>query len=67
MNITLADTIVKGMNNPDCAFFVGQSLGYTTAGSLIFKVGLIYIALKALDKIIFTLIPKLYKKWRENK
>lgn len=61
-NLTLVDTIVKGVNNPECAFFVGQTLGQLTTVYLITKIALIYFGLKLLDKIVFTGIPLLYKK-----
>ena len=58
----LAETISLGINNPDCSFFVGQSLGQATAASLIVKVTLVYFGVKVVDKIIFQGIPKLFRR-----
>lgn len=60
--MTLAETIITGMNNPECAFFVGQSLGYASSGTLIVRVGLIYFGFKILDKFVFERIPSFIKK-----
>ena len=39
MNITLADTIREGMNNPECSFFVGHMVGgYNNVMSLVFLI-----------------------------
>ena len=63
--MSLAETITTGMNNPECAFFVGQTLGNVTAGMLIVKITLIYFGVKLLDKIIFKGVPQLYKKLKK--
>ena len=67
MNFTLADTIYKGMNNPECSFFVGQTLGYANASYLIVRVALIYFGLRLFEKILFKGIPKFYHWWMERR
>lgn len=62
--MSLADTIDAGLNNPECAFFVGQTFGQATTGAIILKVTAIYFGIKIIDKIIFSGIPKIYKKLR---
>ncbi len=64
--MSLSNTILTGMNNPDCAFYVGQSLGYASAGTLIVRVTAVYFGVKLIDKILFTGIPNLYKKFRKQ-
>lgn len=64
--MSLVETISKGLNNPDCAFYVGQSLGYGQAGSLIFRVALIYFGLRLVDKLVFVGIPRLYRKYKKE-
>lgn len=61
MNNTLGDTLLKGINNPDCGFFVGYFTGSATVGSMIIRVVVIYYAIKLLDKLLFTGLPKLYQ------
>ena len=67
--MSITDVIMTGMNNPDCAFYVGAFAGNITTGGLIFRIALIYFGMKLIDKIVFLGIPKLYnliKKWRKN-
>ena len=64
--MSLAETIRTGMNNPECAFFVGQTLGVAQSGNLILKVALVYFGFRLLDRIVFTEIPKIYKKMKEK-
>lgn len=66
-NITFVDTLVKGFNNPDCAFYVGQMAGQFSTWFLISRIAMIYFAFKLLDKIVFTGIPHLFKKLKEKK
>lgn len=64
MNVTFYDIVVNGLNNPDCAFFVGQTFGYVLATRLVVMVGVIYFGFKLLDKIVFTWIPGSYNNWK---
>jgi len=66
-NVTLVDTINAGLNNPEYAFFVGQSMGHATAGMLIVKVTIIYFVVKIVDKLLFSKIPQLWKHLSKKK
>jgi hypothetical protein len=63
MNITIADTIVKGMNNPDCAFFVGATVGNILTIKIVMWIALVYFALRLTEKLFFIGVPKLYKRF----
>lgn len=65
--MSLTETISTGINNPECAFFVGQSLGYASAGTLMFRIALVYFGFKLLEKIAFVGIPLAYKKIKQKK
>lgn len=65
--MSLVDTMKTGLNNPDCAFYVGQSVGMATTGSIIVKVTVIYFGVKLIDKILFTGIPTIYKKFKARR
>ena len=65
--MTLSETISKGLNNPECAFFVGQFMGQATIVKTIFMITLIYFIIKATDKIALEpflefIKKKIYKK-----
>ena len=51
---------MAGINNPECAFFVGNMAGSIGLGYLMFRIALIYYGFKILDKLTFIGIPKLY-------
>lgn len=59
-NVTLADTITAGLNNPECAFYVGNMMGTATIGFIAFRLALVYYGIKMLDKLIFKGVPKFY-------
>lgn len=66
-NLTLADTLIIGMNNPDCAFYVGAVTASFLVLKIIFSLVLAYLALRILEKLIFTpllnwIARKIYKK-----
>jgi len=65
--MSLSETILNGLNNPECAFYVGQTIGYSSAGQLMLKIGLIYFGFKFLDKFVFEKIPIWYKKINAQK
>ena len=49
--MTLVDTINMGLNNPDCAFFVGNYMGQLfTIHSMLILLS-IYLGFKFLDKL----------------
>ena len=64
--MSLAETIRLGLNNPECAFFVGSFMGNMSTGRTIVFLGLIYFGFKFIDKFIFSQIPKLWK-WMKKK
>ena len=49
---TLAESLTRGINNPDCAYFVGQSMGGYHQIQLIAIIMIGTLAYKALDKLI---------------
>ena len=51
--MTLTETITAGMNNPECAFFVGEFTGRMGAVSTIMYVFLMFAVFKFLDKLAF--------------
>lgn len=66
--MTLAEIITTGMNNPECAFFVGSFFG----SAFIIKIALIVSAIgflyKAADNfIVEPLFTYIKRKWRERK
>lgn len=68
MNLTnFTENIVKGINNPDCAFFVGTTTGTFFTSALIIKIilasALIWFGFRILaEKIISPLIDYIAKK-----
>lgn len=56
MNETQAFTeiVLKGMNNPDCSFFVGNFTGQFMTMNWIITILIIYAILKVVDKLAFT-------------
>ena len=62
--MSLGETITAGMNNPDCAFYVGMVTGQASAGQFIFKIALVYFGFKLLDKLFFQGIPFCWKRLR---
>jgi len=48
---------MAGINNPECAFFVGNTVGAMSIAYVFYRVILIYYAIKLLDKLIFKGIP----------
>ena len=60
----LNNTIYAGLNNPECAFFVGQWFGAFTMGKLVFAYLGLLLLYKFIDKLaIEPLINKLKNKW----
>lgn len=65
--MTLSEIIINGMNNKDCAFFVGTYLGQLTTIRIIIFAGVFYIITKVIDKLALNpfiefIKKKLYKK-----
>jgi len=52
---------IAGLNNPDCAFYVGAMAGQMGIAYLIIRVMIIYFGIKLLEKLTFVGIPKFYK------
>lgn len=63
---SFVNNTMAGMNNPECAFWVGQSVGNMAVGYLIIRIAFIYFGLKLLDKLVFIGIPKFYKWIRDE-
>ncbi|KKL77529.1 hypothetical protein LCGC14_2033970 [marine sediment metagenome] len=61
-----AEIVTKGMNNPDCSFYVGQTFGQITTVGLLARVMLVYFGIKLLDKMVFKGLPMLYKKFKRR-
>jgi len=55
--------VFNGVNNPDCAFFVGSFMGQFIGFKIIFMVVIGYICLRFIEKL--TLIPLL--EWLKKK
>lgn len=51
---------MAGIDNPECAFFVGNMVGTASIGFIAFRLALIYYGIKLLDKLIFKGIPRFY-------
>ena len=50
----LVDTIQLGLNNPECAFFVGSYMGFAWGAKLLFLGYLMYIGSRVVDKLALT-------------
>lgn len=61
--MSLSDTIITGMNNPDCAFYVGSFIGNYSTGKLILAGMFLMIVYKFVDKM--ALEPSI--KWIKSK
>lgn len=61
------EILTKGMNNPDCSFYVGQTFGQISTIGLLARVMLVYFGIKLLDKMVFKGLPMLYKKLKEGR
>jgi len=52
--MTLAENLVNGMNNPDCAFYVGATIGQYLVLRILSALVLAYFLIRILDKLVFT-------------
>jgi len=52
VNETLATTLIKGINNPDCSFFVGSWLGAFFTFRIIVIVIIAFFIFKVIDSLI---------------
>lgn len=57
INNTLA-----GVNNPECSFFVGATVGQYLVISLLWKIALFYFLIRIIDSWIFTPITRYVKR-----
>ena len=63
--LALNDTIINGMNNPDCAFFVGQTMGQADLLGKIVVLMLVFTAYEFAKKLVVEpLIQKIKKKFK---
>jgi len=53
MNIVLTETIQTGLNNPECAFFVGKMAGEAMIFNLMAALAIFGFLYKAVDKLAF--------------
>ena len=51
--MTLAETITAGVNNPECAFFVGHWMGEFMTTRLVFFLLLILFVAKLFEQMLF--------------
>jgi len=51
MNYTLADTISTGLNNPECAFYVGAFAGMGMIIKWLFALWILFLITKAFEKL----------------
>lgn len=67
MNTTIADIIQTGMNNPDCAFFVGQFFGQFLGIKIFFYLVIFGIFFRMADKMAFEPFAEWVKRkvWRK--
>lgn len=67
--MTLSATIEAGLNNPDCAFFVGSFFGTAYIVKLMLYIACIYWVIKAVDKLalepVIDYIKRKFKRWRK--
>ena len=63
MNVTIADTIRTGLNNPDCAFYVGQWFGMWLALKFFIFFAVAYYLFRLLDKVMLEPAAE----WTKNK
>ena len=61
------NTTITGINNPDCAFFVGSMMGQMTLSYVAIRIAFIYVAFRLLDKFLFVGVPLTWKWVKENK
>jgi len=59
----LNETIAAGLNNPDCAFFVGNFMGNFLAMRWLFFLAVCYFMFKIIDKLAFEPIVE----WMKSK
>ena len=59
------NTTIAGLNNPECAFYVGAMAGQAGLAYLIMKVAFIYYGLRFLEVLLLKGVPKFYEwaKW----
>lgn len=63
----LADIITTGLNNPDCAFFVGQTFGISQAFGMVVFIAVFGTVYKLIDKLALEpLIEWIRKKIRKK-
>lgn len=48
------EIINQGINNPECSFFVGTFIGQTLSLRIMLFLSMIYLLIKAIDKLAFT-------------
>ena len=53
MNDTFSAIILRGLNNPDCSFYVGQMMGQYTTFKITVIFILIYFGLRAFENLAF--------------
>jgi len=58
---TFINATLAGLNNPECAFYVGAMAGQFGLSYLIIRVAFIYFGLRILEKLILVGIPKFYE------
>ena len=57
----LNETIMTGLNNPDCAFYVGAFAGQMFVVRWLFFLLIVYVLLKAVDKLALEPLLKYLK------
>lgn len=61
--MTFSENLMAGLNNPECSFFVGATVGQYLTLRIIFALVGIYIITKILDKLVLNpLLAWIYKK-----
>lgn len=48
------ENIIAGLNNPECSFFVGATIGQYFILRLFIWLAIVYIILRVLERLIFT-------------
>lgn len=59
---SLADTIVAGANNPDCAFFVGLTTGQFLIFKIVGALIVVYVIAKFMDTLVLNPLLKFLKR-----
>ena len=67
MNTTLSQTLLTGLNNPECSFFVGATIGQYLVLKILGAIVIAYFVLRILETFIFTPLLNKLRIWAYKK